>query len=163
MSTGSSRLARTRVGYRCYPLNRRWIHMSSKSMRDKQRIDLPSAKEKSAKSESWKYRDINTEWEKKIWRRRDALPARQHALPARRDARRHAPRARRDVRWHALPARRDARWHALPARRHERKRGLLADQAKNPGLTRRGFLLSAETELACAAIVMQQCNRRSPQ
>jgi hypothetical protein len=29
----------------------------------KQRIDLPWAKEKSAKSESWKCSDINTEWE----------------------------------------------------------------------------------------------------
>ena len=29
----------------------------------KQRIDLPCAKEKSAKSESWKCSDINTEWE----------------------------------------------------------------------------------------------------
>jgi hypothetical protein len=97
----------------------------------------------------------------KLWRRQDALPARRHALPARRGvrwhallarrdarrhalpARRHALPARRGVRWHALPARRDARWHALPARRRERKRRphcqLLADQAKNPGLTRRGF------------------------
>jgi hypothetical protein len=71
--------------------------------------------------------------------RRHALPARRHALPARR----HALPARRDARWRALPARRDARWRALPARRRERKRRLhyqlLADQAKNPGLTRRGF------------------------
>jgi hypothetical protein len=29
----------------------------------KQRIDLPCAKEKSAKSESWKCSNINTEWE----------------------------------------------------------------------------------------------------
>ena len=29
----------------------------------KQRIDLPCAKEKSAKSKSWKCSDINTEWE----------------------------------------------------------------------------------------------------
>ena len=86
----------------------------------------------------------------KLWRRQNAPRARRHALPAgrdgrwrallaRRDARRHALPARR----HALPARRDARWRALPARRRERKRRLhyqlLADQAKNPGLTRRGF------------------------
>jgi hypothetical protein len=93
----------------------------------------------------------------KLWRRQDAsrarrhaLPARRHALPARRDARWHALPARR----HALPARRDARWHALPARRRDPKRRLhrqlLADQAKNPGLACRGFLLPAETELALA-------------
>src|SRR4029453_5951156 len=84
----------------------------------------------------------------KLWRRQNAPRARRHALPAGRDGRGRALHARRDARWRALPARRDARWRALPARRRERKRRLhyqlLADQAKNPGLTRRGFFCAGK-------------------